>query len=104
MVFIQSFLFVIAIIVAVLFTLLVFVTGKGDAMAGGSSVRTTFKGKASFEDMISRVTFYLGIAFMILVLTLDIFNNRVMNQKKSLTSAPAASKSSEQKPPPPTKP
>lgn len=62
---------VVAVIVAVLFSLIVFATGKGDAMSGGGSVRTTFKGKASFEDQMSRMTLYFGIAFMALMLVLD---------------------------------
>lgn len=68
-------LLVIGIIVAVLFALLVFVTGKGDAMSGGSSVRTTFKGKASFDDIMSRMTLILGISFMLLMLVLDVVSN-----------------------------
>jgi len=74
----QSFytaLLVVALIVAVLFSLLVFITGKGDAMSGGSSVRTTFKGKASFEDVMSKLTLYLGIGFMVLTLALDLISN-----------------------------
>ncbi len=60
------------ILVAIAFSGLVFLTGKGDAMSGGSSsVRTTFKGKASFDDQISKVTLLLGIGFMALMLILD---------------------------------
>lgn len=59
-------------IVALLFALLVFVTGKGDAMSGSGGVRTTYKGKASVEDQISKMTLYLGISFMALMLILDI--------------------------------
>ena len=61
----------IAILVAVVFGLLVLVTGKGDAMSGGSGVRTTFRGKASFEDFMSRLILMLGGAFMALMLILD---------------------------------
>jgi preprotein translocase subunit SecG len=68
---------VVGIIVAVLFSLLVFATGKGDAMSGGGSIRTTFKGKASFDDAISKVTLYLGIAFMALMLIIDTLGNRL---------------------------
>jgi len=64
-------LLVIALLIAVLFSALVFFTGKGDAMSGGSGVRTTFKGKASFEDQMSRYTLYLGIGFMVLMVALD---------------------------------
>ena len=62
----------ISLIVAVLFSLLIFVTGKGDAMSGGTSVRTTFKGKASFDDIISKLTLILGVSFMALMLLLDV--------------------------------
>lgn len=64
--------------VAILFALLVFLTGKGDAMSGGSAVRTTFKGKASFDDIISRLTLYLGVGFMALMLLIDVVGNRVL--------------------------
>jgi preprotein translocase subunit SecG len=65
-------LLAIGIVVAIAFAGLVFLTGKGDAMSGGSSsVRTTFKGKASFDDQISKVTFILGGAFMLIMLVLD---------------------------------
>lgn len=67
-----NILLVLGIIVAIAFAGLVFLTGKGDAMSGGSSsVRTSFKGKASFDDQISKVTFYLGGGFMLLMLVLD---------------------------------
>jgi len=66
-------LMVVAVIVALLFSLLIFVTGKGDAMSGSGGVRTTFKGKASFEDKMSQLTLYLGIGFMALMMVLDIF-------------------------------
>ena len=64
-------------LVAVVFALLVFVTGKGDAMSGGGSIRTTYKGKASIDDLISRMTLYLGIGFMALMLGLDVLGNRL---------------------------
>lgn len=68
-----NILLAIGIIVAIAFSGLVFLTGKGDAMSGGSSsVRTSFKGKASFDDQISRVTFYLGGLFMVVMLVLDL--------------------------------
>ena len=72
----KSILFVVAIITAVVFALLVFLTGKGDAMSGGSSVRTSFKGKASFDDFVSKLTFILGIAFMALMIGIDVINTR----------------------------
>ncbi|MBS1720570.1 MAG: preprotein translocase subunit SecG [Armatimonadetes bacterium] len=68
---------VIAIILAAMFTLLVIVTGKGDAMSGGSGVRTTFKGKQSFDDLMSRVTLILGSALIISVVILDAIANRM---------------------------
>lgn len=71
---------VIGIIVAVVFSLLIFATGKGDAMSGGSGVRTTFKGKAGFEDMISKITLILGISFMALMLLLDVINAQISRQ------------------------
>lgn len=68
---------ILGIIVAVLFSLLVFLTGKGDAMSGGGGIRTTFKGKASFDDAISKLTLYLGGAFMAIMLIIDVLGNRL---------------------------
>ncbi len=62
----------IGILVAILFSALVLLTGKGDAMSGGSSVRTSFKGKASFDDQMSVMTLGLGIGFMVLMLAVDV--------------------------------
>ncbi len=68
---------VIGCVVAAFFIALVYFTGKGDAMSGGTgSVRTTFKGKASIEDQISKLTLYFGIGFMALMLFLDVFASR----------------------------
>lgn len=72
-----TILLVVGLIVALLFALLVFFTGKGDAMSGGGSVRTTFKGKASFDDIMSRMTLYLGISFMAIMLGLDVLSNHI---------------------------
>lgn len=73
-----NIILVLSAIVAVAFSVLVFATGKGDAMGGSSSsIRTTFKGKASFEDRISRVTFILGAAFMVAMLILDAIQHRL---------------------------
>lgn len=69
-----------AIFAAFLFALLVFVTGKGDAMSGGGSIRTTFKGKAGFEDFMSRIILVLGGLFMGLTLLLDILGNHLPKQ------------------------
>ena len=63
-------------LVAIVFALLVLVTGKGDAMSGGGSVRTSFKGKASFDDIISKWTLYMGVSFMGLVLLYTVISNR----------------------------
>ncbi len=71
-----NILLVIGLLIAIVFILLVFLTGKGDAMSGGGSgVRTSFKGKASFEDAISKVTLILGISFMALMLVVDRLGN-----------------------------
>lgn len=73
-----NILLVVAVVVAVLFSALVFVTGKGDAMSsGGSGIRTTFKGKASFDDQMSRVTFGMGVGFMVLMVALDFLSHRI---------------------------
>lgn len=66
-----------AIFAAFLFSVLVFVTGKGDAMSGGGSVRTSFKGKAGFDDIMSRVILILGGLFMGLTLLLDVLGNHL---------------------------
>ena len=69
---------VLGMIVALVFSALVFLTGKGDAMSGGGGVRTTFKGKASFDDFMSRLTLYLGIGFMALMLIIDILGHQAV--------------------------
>lgn len=66
-----------AVIVAVLFSFLVLLTGKGDAMSGGGSVRTTFKGKASFDDYMSRATLIGGVSFLLLMVVIDTVSNRL---------------------------
>lgn len=67
-----------AVFVGVIFTLLVLITGKGDAMSGGASgVRTTFKGKASFEDKMYRLILFLGVGFMILMILLNVLAKRI---------------------------
>ena len=69
---------VVALVVAVFLVLLVLVTGKGDAMSGGASgVRTTFKGKASFEDKMYMLILYLGAGFMVLMVALDFLSERI---------------------------
>jgi len=72
--------FGIAIFIGVLFVLIVLITGKGDAMSGGASgVRTSFKGKASFEDKMSSITLWLGISFMALMVLLDFLAERAFS-------------------------
>jgi len=73
---------VLGVVVAVVFSALVFLTGKGDAMSGGGSVRTTFKGKASFDDFMSRLTLYLGIGFMALMLVIDVLGAQAVKIPK----------------------
>ena len=69
---------ILAVVIAVVFSALVFVTRKGDAMSsGGSVVRTTFKGKASFDDQISRVTFGMGVGFMLLMVALGFISHQI---------------------------
>jgi len=59
--------------VGIVFSLLVFFTGKGDAMSGGGgAVRTTFKGKSSFDDQMSKITLILGTSFMGLMIITDV--------------------------------
>lgn len=70
----------ISVVVAVAIIGGVFLFGKGDAMSGGAGgVRTTFKGKASFEDQIAKVTLITGGAFMLLMLILDAINAQLHN-------------------------
>jgi protein translocase SecG subunit len=68
------------LLVAILFSVLVIITGKGDAMSGGGSVRTTFKGKAGFDDIMSRWTLFLGIGFLVLMVVIDAISNRVLGK------------------------
>lgn len=92
-----NILLFLAMIVAIVFGLLVLITGKGDAMSGGGSVRTTFKGKASFDDFMSRLTLILGAAFFALMLLIDGVSNR-MNLINTTTKT-AAPISNPTKPP-----
>jgi preprotein translocase subunit SecG len=49
-------------------------------MSGGASgVRTTFKGKASFEDKMYNLILYLGAGFMVLMIALDFLSERIYN-------------------------
>ena len=68
----------VAVFLSLIFTALIFFTGKGDAMSGGSSsVRTTFKGKASFDDKMFTIIMWLGAGFMVLMITLLFISQRV---------------------------
>ncbi len=69
-----NLLLALGIIIAVIFTVLVIFTGKGDAMSGGSGVRTTFKGRATFEDLMSNICLGLGIAFMAVTFLINILS------------------------------
>lgn len=73
---------VLGVVVALVFSALVFLTGKGDAMGGGSSVRTTFKGKAGFDDFMSKLTLYMGISFMALMLIIDVIGHQAIGVPK----------------------
>lgn len=64
-------LLIVAFVVALLFTALVFFTSKGDAMSGGGQIRTTFKGSATIEDKISRLTLMFAGAFLLMMIVLD---------------------------------
>ena len=63
-----NILLFLALVVATMFSVLVLITGKGDAMSGGGSIRTSFKGKASFDDYMSKLTLILGASFFALML------------------------------------
>jgi preprotein translocase subunit SecG len=69
-----------AVVVTLLFSALVLLTGKGDAMSGGGSIRTSFKGKASFDDYMSRATLILGISFFALMIIIDAMGNRLLGK------------------------
>ena len=66
------------IIICVVFIFITTVFGsKSDAMSGGSSqIRTTYRGKPGFDDLMSKVTLVLGIIFMGLCLVIDIIQQR----------------------------
>ncbi len=69
----------IGLLVALIFSLLVLLTGKGDAMSGGGSVRTSFKGgKASFDDFMSKWTLITGISFLAMMIIIDAVGNRLL--------------------------
>lgn len=82
-----------AILVAIVFSLLVLITGKGDAMSGGGSVRTSYKGKATFDDIMSKAALYLGVSFMALVLFYNILSARVRNAENMAGIVPISAPS-----------
>jgi preprotein translocase subunit SecG len=50
-------------------------------MSGGASgVRTSFKGKASFEDKMFFLILYLGAGFMILMIVLNVLAKRLFGE------------------------
>ena len=64
---------ILAVIVSILLVLMISFTGKADAMSGGGGfIRTNFKGKAGFDDYISRATFILGGLFISLMILLNL--------------------------------
>lgn len=68
---------ILGVLVAIPFIAIVMLTGKGDAMSGGGSVRTSFRGKASFDDIMSRYTLILGATFMLLMILIDAIGNHL---------------------------
>ena len=84
-----------ALAAAIVFSLLVLLTGKGDAMSGGGSVRTSYKGKATFDDMMSKSALFLGIFFMGMVLVYTVITKRMT----TASLKPSPSKSSAVKAP-----
>jgi preprotein translocase subunit SecG len=80
---------------AVVFSLLVLLTGKGDAMSGGGSVRTSYKGKATFDDIMSKSALILGVSFMALVLLYSVLSKRVLEANMKTVSTPVTNKQPE---------
>ena len=57
---------------------IIFFTGKGDAMSGGGGgVRTTFKGRATFDDQMFKYTMILSGSFFALMVILDILSGKI---------------------------
>lgn len=75
---ISKILFGLLIVVSILFVFITTVFGsKSDAMSGGSSqIRTTYRGKAGFDETMARVTLYIGVVFMALCLIIDVIQAR----------------------------
>ena len=75
---IYDILLALALIVAIVYTVLVLIVSKGDAMSGGGSgIRTTFKGKAGLDDIMAKVLLGLGGGFMALMLLIDVLANHM---------------------------
>ena len=68
----------ILVAISVLYILItVMYGGKSDAFSGASSqIRTTFRGKPGFDDMISKVTLYLGGAFLLICIIITVLASR----------------------------
>ena len=79
--FLYNLALVIGILIAILFSGLVLITGKGDAMSGGGGIRTTYKGKASFDDQMSKWSLILGVAFMASMLIIDVLGRIAIEGK-----------------------
>lgn len=75
---VKNILFVLLMTISVVFIFITTVFGsKSDAMSGGSSqIRTTYRGKPGFDDLMSKVTLILGIIFMAMCLIIDIVQQR----------------------------
>ena len=74
---VYNFLLGLALLIAIVFIALILITSKGDAMSGGGAVRTTFKGRATVDDQIAKVNMYLAASFVVTMIALDYFANRV---------------------------
>lgn len=66
-----------ALLIGIALIAVIFFTGKGDAMSGGGGVRTTFKGKASFDDKISQWVLIGGATFMGLMVFCDVLLHKM---------------------------
>ncbi len=88
-----------ALAAAVVFSLLVLLTGKGDAMSGGGSVRTSYKGKATFDDIMSKAALYLGVSFMGLVLIYSVISKRLLDAEMKVVPGQVSTRQPETKTP-----
>jgi len=88
-----------ALAAAVVFSLLVLLTGKGDAMSGGGSVRTSYKGKATFDDIMSKAALYLGVSFMGLVLIYSVISKRLLDAEMKVVPGQVSTRQPETKNP-----